>query len=142
VSTLDRCIQKSSRPVILVAHSLGNIVVSHWASTHSGPVVGALLVAPADVDAEWAPRGSLYKEFCPIPLGILPFPTILIASTDDPYLSCPRAENLASAWHSSLQFVGPKGHIGSDSKLGNWPKGRRLLDQLIEQAIQAQNHAT
>ena len=45
IRALDELIQSSDKPVILVAHSLGNIVVAHWAAQHSGPVVGALLVA-------------------------------------------------------------------------------------------------
>jgi uncharacterized protein len=136
VDTLDRHLRSSDRPAVLVAHSLGNIVVSHCAATRSGAVVGALLVAPADIDAEWVGEGSVYREFRPVPMDPLPFPSILAASTDDRFLSLARARELASAWGSRLHIVGPLGHIGSDSKLERWEDGRRLLDQIVRQSLQ------
>jgi serine hydrolase len=137
VGTLDRHVRSSDRPAILVAHSLGNIVVSHWAAAYSGAVVGALLVAPADIDAEWAGEGSVYHEFRPIPMNPLPFPSLLAASTDDRFLSLARARDFAAAWGSRLHIVGPLGHIGSDSKLERWEDGRRLLDQVVKQSLHA-----
>jgi predicted alpha/beta hydrolase family esterase len=67
VATLNRHIQAADTPVVLAAHSLGTITVGHWAAAHSGPVLGALLVAPADIDDEWVKSGSLYEDFRPIP---------------------------------------------------------------------------
>ncbi len=132
ISTLDRHIQASDAPVILVAHSLGNIVVARWAQRHSGPVRAALMVAPTDVeDAGWVPPGSLYSRFAPIPLAKIRFPTVVVASSNDPYLSLERAREFASAWGSRLELAGPLGHIGEDSNLGIWPEGRLLLDGLI-----------
>lgn len=64
----------------------------------------------------------------------LPFPTMLVASTNDPFLPLARAREFATAWDSDLYVVGPFGHIGSDSKLEYWQDGRRLLDQLIGEA--------
>lgn len=129
---LDAAIHSSSTPAILVAHSLGNILVAHWAAEHSGPVAGALLVAPADIEADWVPLSSVYKSFLPIPLKPLPFPTTLIASSDDVYLSVGRAREIAAAWGSDLRLVGPLGHIGSDSDLGDWEEGWSLLEELIK----------
>lgn len=136
ISTLDSVIQSSDKPVILVAHSLGNIVVAHWAEQqNSGPVVGALLVAPADVEnSAWVEEGSLYERFQPIPMLELPFPSILVASTDDPYLALPRAEAIASAWNSQLEVIGPLGHIGSDEHLELWPYGQQLLKRIVATA--------
>ena len=135
ISTLNSVIGSSDKPVILVAHSLGNIVVAHWAELHSGPVVGALLVAPADVEnSAWVEGGSLYERFQPIPMLELPFPSILVASTDDPYLELPRAEAIASAWNSQLEVIGPLGHIGSGEHLKLWPHGQELLKHIIAKA--------
>jgi hypothetical protein len=131
VATLARHIGTGDTPVILVAHSLGNIVLCHWAISHPRSAVrGALLVAPADVDAPWALPGSLYREFAPVPMNRLPFPSTLVASTDDPYLSMVRAREIAAAWGSRLHVAGAHGHIGSQSGLGSWPQGRNLLDEL------------
>lgn len=134
VNTLDRYVQSSDKPVLFVAHSLGSIAVSHWSKAHRGPVAGALLVAPTDVEAEWVASGSVYEGFRPICLEPLPFSTVLVASTDDPFVSVDRARTFASAWGSKLHIVGPLGHIGSDSKLGFWSEGRHLLEEIIQES--------
>ena len=54
VATLDRGVQVDTRPTVVVPHSLGCLTVAEWAARHSGPIVGALMVAPADVDDDWA----------------------------------------------------------------------------------------
>lgn len=134
VHALDKHIKLSDQPTILVAHSLGNMVLCHWAIKHTGPIIGALLVAPADVDAKWADAGELYQEFHPVPVNTLPFPSILVASTDDPYITQDRAQELATAWGAHFHLVGALGHIGSDSKLADWPDGFQLLQSLIRQS--------
>jgi hypothetical protein len=137
LAALDRYVRFSETPVVLVAHSLGNIVVAHWAATHSGPIIGALMVAPADVDADWPPEGSVYRQFRPVPMNALGFPSILVASTNDQLLSPDRARTLATAWGSRLHIAGALGHIGSASQLGRWEEGRRLLDQLTGPSLAA-----
>lgn len=140
VATLDRHIQAGTAPVVLAAHSLGTIAVAHWASVHSGPVVGALLVAPADIDGEWVKSGSLYEGFRPIPMRTLPFPSIVVASSNDPYLSIGRAKELASAWGAEVENVGPLQHIGSECKLENWPLGLQFLERLIRPGLENELH--
>ncbi len=132
VKTLDYYVQKSDVPTLLIAHSLGNMAVCHWAAVHTGSVIGALLVAPTDINDDWVEPGSLYEQFRPLPMKTLPFPSVLVASTNDQYLSLERAKEFATTWGASLRNVGPIGHIGSDSKLGNWFEGRGFLDQLIQ----------
>jgi uncharacterized protein len=140
VDALDRHVQASDLPVVVVAHSLGNIVLAHWAAiVPSSKVVGALLVAPADVDAGWGLESALYREFRPVPIRPLPFASILVASTDDPYLSLERAQELSAAWKSSLHVVGALGHIGSLSKLEYWEEGKGLLKQLIQHIVDNRN---
>jgi predicted alpha/beta hydrolase family esterase len=115
VAALDRHIQAAQAPVVLAAHSLGAISVAHWAAVHSGPVIGALLVAPADIDGDWVKPGSLYEGFRPIPMAKLPFPSVMAASTNDPYLSLDRANEFGDAWGSRIENVGPLQHIGSNA---------------------------
>ena len=51
VANIVAAVSEASRPVVLVAHSLGVIAIAHAApKLVSGSVVGAFLVAPADVD--------------------------------------------------------------------------------------------
>jgi predicted alpha/beta hydrolase family esterase len=137
VETLHQAIVAGPGPVVLAAHSLGCCLVAHWAAAtdlHGGPdgggnVQGALLVAPSDVDAPTYPSGT--TGFAPMPLARLPFPSIVVASTDDEYLDLARAEQFAAAWGSRLEVVGPLGHINSASRLGSWPQGFALLRELL-----------
>jgi predicted alpha/beta hydrolase family esterase len=128
LGTLDRAVTASTAPTVLVAHSLATIATSHWARDHVGSVVGALLVGPADVEATWAEPGSLYRRFEPIPMDMLPFPSTLVASTNDPYITVARARELGWHWGSKVEVVGEHGHLGADAALGDWPEGRALLD--------------
>jgi uncharacterized protein len=128
VATLDRAINASTVPAVLVGHSLGCCLIAHWAAAHSGPVRGALLVAPSDVDAPSYP--SCTTGFQPMPLNRLRFPSIVAASSDDMYVTLERARHFAQAWGAELEVVGAYGHINADSQLGLWPQGVALLDRL------------
>jgi len=125
VGALAAAIEAAPRPALLVAHSLGCITVAHLPLAIRQQVAGALLVAPADVEREGAPEAL--RDFAPIPRVPLSFPSIMVASTDDPYCSMARAEELAREWGSELVTVPQGGHLNSDSKLGHWPQGLRLL---------------
>ncbi len=128
VGTLDQAIAQAEPPVVLVAHSLGCLAVVHWAGQHERPIHGALLVAPPDAeDPDFAVESG---GFAPIPLAPLPFPSILVASEDDPYVSLDRAEYFASQWGSLLIVIGPSGHINAASGFGPWPFGEELLADL------------
>jgi uncharacterized protein len=120
----------SADDVVLVAHSLGCATVAHWALGESaGKVRAAFLVAPADVERpEFIPEAV---GFSPLPLEPLPFPSIVVASEDDEYVSLERAEQFASAWRSELVNIGSKGHINSASGVGEWEEGQAILSQLL-----------
>ena len=60
----------------------------------------------------------------------LPFPSIVVASRDDPYVSLEQARSYATAWGSRWVDVGAAGHINSASNLGTWPAGYALLEDL------------
>jgi predicted alpha/beta hydrolase family esterase len=82
LSTLDAAIRKENDNVILVGHSLGSVTIVHWASHYRRRIVGALMVAPSDTEAATFPKGT--TGFAPIPTIQLPFPSTVIASTEDP----------------------------------------------------------
>ncbi|MDB4949075.1 MAG: hypothetical protein JWM27_1724 [Gemmatimonadetes bacterium] len=128
VAALDAAISAVARPPVLVAHSLGCIAVAHWAAAHNRPVAGALLVAPADVDRPETPPEL--RGFAPVPLDALPFSSIVVAGTTDPWASLPRAAWFARCWGSSLVNAGDAGHLNTDAGYGPWPAGERLLAQL------------
>lgn len=129
VRQLDDAVRRAGRGVVLAAHSLGCATVVHWAGLPGRTVRGALLVAPADVDGAGFPLEA--RGFANMPLKPLPFPSILVASADDPYLSMERARLFAESWGSRLVEVGALGHLNSASGLGAWPEGRTLLNELL-----------
>lgn len=118
-------------PIVLAAHSLGCILTAAWAqhSRNADRVIAALLVAPGDPEREEL-RAAL-KSWSPVVLQRLPFQSTLLNSLNDPYCSRARAQQLANAWGSTFVDYGNKGHINSESGLGDWPEGRALLNQLI-----------
>lgn len=132
VTRLNAAINAASRPVILVAHSLGCHAVAWWSELEqplSNKVVGALLVAPPEV--EDAPIDPRLARFAPIARTRLPFPSILVASRNDPYAGFGRAKRMARIWGSKLVDAGPLGHINASSGINDWPYGRYLLRKLV-----------
>lgn len=135
VNQLNLAIYRAQRPVILVAHSLGCLAVAWWAEyeqpAHGNPVVGALLVAPPDVDRPGTdPR---LARFGACPRKELPFRSFLAASQNDPFCSLRTAQMLAADWGSRFAFAGAIGHINAESGLGDWHFGKKLLDQLLRE---------
>jgi predicted alpha/beta hydrolase family esterase len=114
--------------VILVAHSLGCCSVAHWSGRFSKRIKGALLVAPSDVEGPNYPPGT--RGFIPMPLIALPFPTIVIASTDDPYVDLERSKYFARHWQSQWVNAGALGHINAASGLDDWERGFEYLKKL------------
>lgn len=130
VANLDAAVAAAGDDVILVAHSLGCATVARWAKMARPNVKAALLVAPADVDSDvHVPPPA--RRFGPMPTERLPFPSIVVASTNDPYADIERSEEFARAWGSRFVTAGALGHINADSALGTWPKGRALLNELL-----------
>jgi hypothetical protein len=133
VSNITQVVIHTTSPVVFVAHSLGCIAVAHWFFTAPELVYrvkGALLVAPADVDREDVPSET--KDFAPIPRQPLPCASVVVASSNDPYLTIVSARELAASWGSSFVDIGEAGHINGASGLGDWPEGKRLLRRLME----------
>ena len=116
---------------VLVGHSLGCALVAHVAAERPDlPIAAALLVAPADVDSvDHTPQHV--RGFAPMPGAPLPFRSIVVASTNDPFIAHARARQLANAWHADFVDTGPLGHINVDSGLGPWPAGERILRHLM-----------
>lgn len=133
IAGLERALATQKLPCLLVAHSLGCALVAHFVQ-RGGPAVsrvcGAFLVAPADVD-DPAHTPEETRVFSPLPLPRLPFPSIVVASTDDPYVNVARAREIAARWGSDFVDVGAAGHINAESQLGLWPEGHRLLQRLL-----------
>lgn len=130
VARLEDVLLQRATPAILVAHSLGCLLVAAWAahSRHTTLVKGAFLVAPGDPAKE--AMQPVLSSWSPVAMQSLPFPSLLVASRNDPYCSFERARNFADAWGATLVDYGMSGHVNADSDLGAWPEGHELLSQL------------
>jgi predicted alpha/beta hydrolase family esterase len=115
--------------VMLVGHSLACCAIVKWAERYKHSIKGALLVGPSDTEAPSYPPGT--SGFTPMPAYRLPFPSIVVASSDDFYVSMDRAKFFAGNWGSQLVNAGALGHINTASNIGNWPQGYAILQQLI-----------
>jgi uncharacterized protein len=130
LAELDRVVAAAPRPPVLVAHSLACLLVAHWAHIRKGVVVGAFMVAVPDPEGPNFPRIEA-GSFASPPRRKLPFPALIIASTNDPYGSTEYARDCADIWEAGLVVAGEAGHINSDSGLGDWRFGTALLDAFV-----------
>ena len=119
-----------SRPVVLVAHSLGIPSVVHAVPLFRKQVAGAFFVAPPEVDNP-AIRPRHLMSFGPYPRDPLPFPTLTVASRNDPFGSYEHADEIASAWGSLLIDAGESGHINAEAGFGPWPEGTMVFAQFL-----------
>lgn len=130
VGALEVAVDRSGPQTVLVAHSLACLQVAHWSLCTSLCIHGALLVAVPDPSGPAFPAEA--SGFDPIPLQRLPFPSIVVASLNDPYGDIGHARRCAQAWGSRIVEIGNAGHINSSSNLGDWPQGKALLQELLE----------
>ena len=111
----------------------GVVTIAHAAPQFAeGKVVGAWLAAPADLEAR-APIEELLKEggddvaipqgFDPVPRDPLPFPSLVVAGSNDPYCAYGKAAEMARAWGAELVNAGEAGHLNAASGYGPWPDG-------------------
>jgi len=140
--SLDAAIASAPPDVVLVAHSLACLLVAHWVQEETMlrtvsqsresvvPVIGgALLVAVPDPDRPSFPPEA--SSFAPVPMVRFPFPSIIVASQDDPYGSLKHSARCARAWGSRLIDIGAAGHVNADSGLGDWLRGLDILTELV-----------
>jgi len=132
VQRLSEVILNAPEPVVIAAHSLGCMATVHLPPAIAQKVRGALLVAPADPQ-----RRAVLSDFAPVPYQRLPYPTIVVASTNDPYCPHRLAAAYARSWGSDLVTLRDAGHINVSSGHGDWPVGLGLLRGLLEEQRQS-----
>jgi len=124
---LDEVLDQDRRPTLIVAHSFGCLTTALSLSRSTSPhVAGVLLVGPADPDK--------FQVSSLLPHGGLPCPSIMVASTNDPWMTVEKAETWAERWGSDFVNAGALGHINAESGLGDWRFGQRLLQVLAQRA--------
>jgi predicted alpha/beta hydrolase family esterase len=120
-------VERAARPVVLVAHSVGVFAAAQAAQflakgQSSGKVRGGFLVAPPSAKV-LAGLDALDPAFLAVPDEPLPFPSLVIASRNDPFASFAESEALARTLGAELIDAGFSGHINSESGHGPWPEG-------------------
>ena len=136
LEALDYAVQQCTKPVVVIAHSLGCATVAHYAANFPQQIHAALLVAPADVERDNAP--STLGSFAPLPQLALPFTSRIIASTNDPFCDRKRAEKFAATWHASLVYLVAAGHINTASGHTEWNSGLEELSSVLDIASRSQ----
>ena len=133
VARLEEVLLEQEQPCILVAHSLGCMLVASWAaySRNTHKVQAALLVAPADTESSLL-QGTIHG-WSGIQVQKLPFKSHVIASANDPFCTLSKAQGFAQRWGAEFTEFGLLGHINAESELNDWPQGYEILMQLIQE---------
>lgn len=121
-SRVRRDINRTPGRLFLVAHSFGVLAAVQAAADRPERIAGALLVAPAD------PRKFGIEAY--LPIHELPFRSVVVGSTNDPWMTLTRAAHWADTWGSDFVNLGDAGHINVDAGFGPWPEGLALLERL------------
>jgi uncharacterized protein len=108
--------------VWIVAHSFGCLASVTAGFERPDRILGALLVAPADPDRFNQPAVLLEET--------LPFPSLVIFSSNDPWVQRHVAIHWATIWGSDFVEIGEAGHINVDAGYGPWPAGLDFFEQL------------
>lgn len=153
VEAIEAVVARIERPMIVVAHSGGCVMVAHWARRYpraaGGKIAGVLLAAPPDFDKPM-PEGYPTLDaldasgWLPVPRAPLPFASIVAASRNDPLARYERVLELARAWCSEVVDLGNVGHLNPASGFGEWPGADDLIAALVRRAAArgAQNDAS
>jgi predicted alpha/beta hydrolase family esterase len=123
---VDQVRQRDARPTLIVAHSFGCLASVHSVARDPANIAGLLLVAPADPEK--------FGVAALLPDAALPLPSIMIASTNDPWMPLERARQWAGRWGSTFINGGALGHINAESGLRDWLFGQQQLQLLVDRA--------
>jgi uncharacterized protein len=127
IGEVAAAVQQATRPIVFVAHSAGATLVAHAIPTLTqlgltDRLRGGFLVAPPS-ELALAELPNIDPAFALVPRDPLPFPSALVASSNDPYVTLEQAADMALAWGSKLIEAGEQGHINTESGHGPWPEG-------------------
>ena len=119
----------SPRPLLLIGHGLGATAVVHAAEALAGADVrGAFLVTPPDDAALGRLAGPAWAQ----PQAPLPWPSVVVASRNDPDGAFKAVAAIAHAWDAELIDAGLAGRLDAASGHGPWPEGLMRLAGFIK----------
>ena len=116
---LPEMIDGAPGPVVAIAYGEGVERLVRHAEATDGTLRGAFLVAPR-------PGGEAEARADP-----LPFPTVLVASRDDPACPYEVAETMGARWGSHVVDAGEAGRIDGASGRGPWPEGLMVFAKFL-----------
>jgi uncharacterized protein len=127
IAEVVQAVREATRPVVFVAHSAGSALIAHSIPSLAqlevlDRVKGAYLVAPPSSRA-LLELHAIDPAFGLVPRDPLPFPSVLVASSNDPFATLEESADLALAWGSQFTEAGEAGHINTASGHGPWPEG-------------------
>jgi uncharacterized protein len=123
-------VQYDPETVVLISHSMGGIAIAHWANLYNHKIKGAMIVAPPDLENPFIELPI--ENFTPIPTTKLPFPSIVVASTNDYWATKERTTLFSQNWGSKLIFIGEAGHINADTGYTHWDEGLKILSTISD----------
>lgn len=130
---LEASVQAASEQIVLLGHSLAGPTIAHLDRRFAPKIAGAFIVAPPDLAVGQHP--PKLGTFHPVPMKRFGFPSIVVASTNDPYCKIESAERMAHLWGSEFINLGEAGHINAAS-VGSWPTGRELFLNFVNKCYE------
>ena len=111
---------KDFRPDVVICHSLANILWFHLCNEEEIQEVEQLfLVAPPSINCDLEELKSFYPVN--VPKNLYAKESILISSTNDPYMTLDEAKSLQNELDIEMKVIKDGGHINADSSYGEWP---------------------
>jgi len=108
------------RPNIVICHSLANTLWFHLCNEQSleYDVEKLFLVAPPSMNAKIEELQSFFPVA--LPSKLYAKDTVLIGSTNDPYIAMQELKQLQETLKVELKILQNAGHINADSGYGQW----------------------
>ncbi len=115
------------RPDVVVCHSLATILWFHYLKLYPQThIAKQLLVAPPDLMTPLADAPTFFPVALP-DLSTHAQSSLLLLSTNDPYLPLPQAQELASRITIPVQWIQEGGHINTSAGFGEWELPRQWI---------------
>jgi len=107
-------------PDIVICHSVANILWFHICNeTKPKELENLFLVAPPSLTCDIKEIESFYP--CKIPANLYAKESLLITSTNDPYITQEEVQELQKRLNIPIEVLENAGHINASSNYGEWP---------------------
>jgi predicted alpha/beta hydrolase family esterase len=133
VNKLNLAIERAQRPVVVVTQGMAGLALVWWAEyerpASDGPVVGALILDPPDIDRP--EHDARLAAFPTTPRVGLPFPAILLATRARGAQSLRSLRRLSRDWGCAFDTVGTLDVLSVPSHRPVETLGQRFLARFM-----------